>query len=266
MFTDALALIQAQPDPRMVAYIERGLGGVLGLLGDHTAAVAHLEAGLHGFRQIGDVRGMGIALIQLATVHWERGALDAARAFGHEHLALARELGDQRSLIWSLYLLGQVAQTAGDLAQATTILEEALPVARELDYKAAQVDLLLVLGQVALDGGTLARAQARLAEGLALLGPQSAPWRLAGYLEGCAALSLARAAAVPAARLLGAADALRTARVVPLAPVVRPAYEGYLAAARAGLDSATFAAAWAAGAALPIAAALEEAGDVVRET
>lgn len=55
-----------------------------------------------------------------------------------------------------------------------------------------------------------------------------------------------------AARLLAAANALRTHMGTPVRPVHQEAVEGALAAARAALGEADFAAAWAAGQTLPV--------------
>jgi hypothetical protein len=64
---------------------------------------------------------------------------------------------------------------------------------------------------------------------------------------------------VRAARLLGAAEALRTVIGVQRPPAARPAYTRDVASARALLDDATFAAAWAAGRALTLEQAIAEA-------
>jgi hypothetical protein len=54
------------------------------------------------------------------------------------------------------------------------------------------------------------------------------------------------------ARLLGAAEALRAAIGLPLPPAERPDYERTVAAARAQLDEAAFATAWAQGRAMSL--------------
>ena len=67
------------------------------------------------------------------------------------------------------------------------------------------------------------------------------------------------ASAERAARLYGAAAALRERLGAAVVPWERPAHERDLAAVRAALGPAAFAAAWAAGAALPLEAAVAEA-------
>jgi hypothetical protein len=66
-----------------------------------------------------------------------------------------------------------------------------------------------------------------------------------------------------AVRLFGAAEAVRESAGIPLPPVQRAAYERDLAAARAQLDGAIFAAAWADGRALTLERAITEAFDLL---
>jgi hypothetical protein len=62
-----------------------------------------------------------------------------------------------------------------------------------------------------------------------------------------------------AARLFGAAEALRAATGWRLSPAYGSGYERYLAAARAELGEATFAAAWIEGSVLTLEQAVAEA-------
>jgi DNA-binding CsgD family transcriptional regulator len=82
-------------------------------------------------------------------------------------------------------------------------------------------------------------------------------------LEGLAAIAGTRRAADRAARLFGAAEAIREALGAPLFSPNRPWLDRDVTAVRAQLDPAVFAAAWAEGRAMPfdeaIAYALSEA-------
>ena len=69
-------------------------------------------------------------------------------------------------------------------------------------------------------------------------------------LEGFAGLAGARAQGVRAARLWGAAEALRETISAPLPPADQPDYDRSMAAARAGLDEASWEAAFAEGKAM----------------
>jgi hypothetical protein len=66
-------------------------------------------------------------------------------------------------------------------------------------------------------------------------------------LEGLAKVAGAEEAAARAARLLGAAEALREAIGAPLPPVERADYDRSVDTVRAGLSEEAFAAAWSEG-------------------
>jgi hypothetical protein len=85
-------------------------------------------------------------------------------------------------------------------------------------------------------------------------------------LEGFAHVAGAEGDAERAARLFGAAEALREALGAPLPPVERAHYDRSVAATRAALGEEAFAAAWAEGRALSLeqaiaAPATEEEGN-----
>jgi hypothetical protein len=82
---------------------------------------------------------------------------------------------------------------------------------------------------------------------------------LAGCLEGLAGVAATAGGAARAARLLGAADALRQAIGAPLPVAYQTDVDRYLARARAALDPAAFSAAWTAGRALRPDDAITEA-------
>jgi hypothetical protein len=90
-----------------------------------------------------------------------------------------------------------------------------------------------------------------------------------GGLGALAATVLALEAPLQAARLGGAAEALREALSMPLAVDARTAHEQMMGSLRAALGEAAFAAAWAEGRALPleeaVALALEESFPLDRE-
>jgi DNA-binding CsgD family transcriptional regulator len=105
------------------------------------------------------------------------------------------------------------------------------------------------------DQGQPRRAAALLREALGL----SHPGHVVGLLPACAEWGLAAGQPEPAARLLGAAAALRARLDAPLPRLDRPLEEQWVAASRAALGEPAFEAAWAAGAALPLEAAVAEA-------
>jgi hypothetical protein len=82
---------------------------------------------------------------------------------------------------------------------------------------------------------------------------------IAECLEALAGAAGAQGQPLRAARLFGAAEALREKIGVPLSPADRPTYDRTVAAARAQLDASAFTTAWTAGRALTMEQAVSEA-------
>jgi tetratricopeptide (TPR) repeat protein len=229
-----------------------------------------------------------------------RGDLGAAEALGRHGLALSRDLGDGPVVVDALSLLGFVAEDLGDFARSKALHEEALALAQSLDYPlltgramrhvgwltvlagdAASAEPLLEealarfrrdgarvlaalvlsdLAEIALLRGDHARAAAAYQERLHLSGDG---WHLRWSLEGLATIAAACGEAERAARLFGAAEALRERLGVVLVPRLAE-YAATVAPVRAALGEAAFAAAWATGRAMTPAEARAEAARVTQ--
>jgi len=100
---------------------------------------------------------------------------------------------------------------------------------------------------------------ALFAEGLALFTELGDRRIIALALDGVAGLAIAWGQPERAARLFGAAAALREASGLPVDPAHRAAHGRDVAAARAALGEGAFTAGWATGAALPLPVAIAEA-------
>ena len=126
------------------------------------------------------------------------------------------------------------------------------------------------LGNVHSASGDGASGAAHYGESLRLCRELGDPVVAVECLEGVAELLAGQRLGERAARLLGAAQALRAETGAPLPPVERARHEGIVAAARAGVArEAAFGAAWAEGAAMSleqaIAYALEEPEERARD-
>jgi hypothetical protein len=109
---------------------------------------------------------------------------------------------------------------------------------------------LLYLGRTATKTGDLGAARSYLAESLDAFAAMGDRTDVARVLEALGTLAGASGRATRAARLLGAAECIRTAHRQPHFPFERVEYEANVAIARAGTDEAAWSAAWAAGHAL----------------
>jgi DNA-binding CsgD family transcriptional regulator len=205
----------------------------------------------------------GLAYVSGMTAS-ERRRYDQAIALFEEALARLRALGDE---IWPPYILiaiGRIAYDQGNSSRATRLFEEALSQFRLLGNTYGAGFALTNLGKVARDRGDHARAAQLYAESLALRWEQGDKVTIPGSLSRLAALAALSGQPERAARLFGAAEALREAVGAP-PPQRQTLYERAIATTRAALGEQAFAAAWAAGRALPIAAAVAEALALSRE-
>jgi tetratricopeptide (TPR) repeat protein len=139
-----------------------------------------------------------------------QGELEQAAKVYEENLGRLRQLGDAWTISWALGGRGEVARLQGDYELAGSLLRESLAMILERGYPVEIAFTLEALGHLAADQGRPARA----------------------------------------ARLWGAADALRDEVHSPLSPTYQRDYRPYFDEARAELGQATFEAAWAKGRAM----------------
>jgi len=188
------------------------------------------------------------AQVRLGQVDYWQGRLAEARAHFEAALEGFQELNDLNGLSWAPAWLGSVAYRAGDLQQAQALLDADLTV--QYIGGSELFSALLSRGDVARAQGDLAHAAEVYARGLKLVLDQGGQPHLPEYLEAFAKLALAGERPDRAARLLGAAEALRTRIGTPIPPVERADYDQALAQARDQLGPVAFAAAWDEGRAL----------------
>ena len=234
-------------------------GDLAGLAGDYPAAASLLEESLALARAAGDRLATAKALYLLGNVAEDLEDLEQEASRYEEALALFRQVGDRWWIPEALSGLGRAARQRGDHGRARALHEEALALQRERGSAWGTAWATTALGEVAADEGAADRAAALFQEGLRLHAELGELPGVFYCLLGLGKLAGAAGRSEAAARLLGAAEALREARGMSLPPGhVRP-HDRCVARARAELGEAAFAAAWAAGRALPLAQAVEEA-------
>jgi non-specific serine/threonine protein kinase len=239
-----------------------------GYLGSHLAnpdsVLPWFEESLLLSRRVGDLHGVARALKGLGIVGVDSSDYATARARFEESLAIDRELGDPRGLGRSLYSLGSVAWRQGDYATARAMLEESLAVARGCGATMSVITSLLNLTFVALRQGQPDDARMRLRECLPLVRELGAIHRGAEALELAAETLAVAGNQEPAARLFGAAEALRQQLHAPADESWRPAVERAMAGLSMTMGGSVLEAARAEGRGLgletALALALEELG------
>jgi non-specific serine/threonine protein kinase len=206
------------------------------------------------------------ALQSLGDLAFDNAEVTQARGYFQEALAIGSDLGDMFARAWALTNLGRIAHALGDDIQAQTHYAQSLASFRELGHRRDIANVYLELGRVAYTQGHAAQAREYYAKSLTVFGELIDKQGIPECFESIAGLAGAAGQIARAAQLFGAAESLRESAGIPLRPVHRAAYERDLGAARAQLDEATFAAAWAAGRAMTLEEAIAEAERLLLET
>jgi predicted ATPase/DNA-binding SARP family transcriptional activator len=238
----ALRLYRELADPRGIAGSLQVLGSVAREQGRYARAVELHAESLAVAEAAGDRWAVASAHGYLAFVSWLQRDFDRATAEASTALARFRDLGDVEGVAWSLISLGTVARYQGEVERASALLAESRTLAEGIGFREGiawcceQVGLL-----AAVDGDPAAITLLR--RSLELHGELRDRWRMSSVLEDLAAIALALGQARSAARLLGAAEAIREAIGTVIAPCERPQHLQTTAAARAALGEEAFAAA-----------------------
>jgi tetratricopeptide (TPR) repeat protein len=219
------------------------------------------EASLALARQTADASSVACALAGLGTLTWEEGDERASSKLLDEGVALARRCGDTAQLSRLLRDKSHAPRVQGRYAEAQAYLEESVALARAVPNNNFVARGLSLLGRVAYLQGHYDVAAARFREGLSMRRHRGR--FTSDCFEGVAAMLSAQGHAERAARLFGAADAVRRQTgVVPYAGE-RAAYDQDVTSVRQQLGEAACAAAWAEGGRMSleeaIAYALEDA-------
>ncbi|HWE61836.1 MAG TPA: tetratricopeptide repeat protein [Chloroflexota bacterium] len=261
---ECLALRRAIDDRRGMAVSLNNLGNSASSQGDYSRALTCYGESLALKRQLGDTRGMSVTLSNMGVAAYEQGDYERAHLLYEEALALKWQLGDSFGIAIALNNLGELARERGDTLSAVPLFEKALGLHRELRNTRGIAIALSNLGHVAREHGDAGRALALYAESLTLAYKGGDQWEVAFCLEGLAAAAYEQGQLQRAVRLWGSAAALRAAIDAPRAPIDQASYDRGVADARAALGDGEFAAAWAAGQAMSmeaaVALALEQGG------
>jgi non-specific serine/threonine protein kinase len=255
----AVLALPEGPDPAARARALTGAGALAEAQGDDDTAAALLDEAVGLARSLERPDLLAIALLFRGVVAFDLNDRASAVACCRESVALAEAVGDAWCEGIALAQIGLVAVRERDYAKAEAELSRSLDRFRSLANRWGIAVTTGGLGILANDRGEYDRAALLLAESLTLFQAQGDRWGVAAYLEGAARAAMARRQAEQAARLFGAATALREAVGIAVKPVYRRSYDETLAAVRAKLGEAAFAAAWDEGRALTAAQAVAAA-------
>jgi predicted ATPase/class 3 adenylate cyclase len=219
--------------------------------GDYAAARTLLQGSITMRQGLGDMDGLAASLFALSYVAHDEGDIAAQRTLVERSLALYRELDDRAGIAACLVMQGHTFWHTREYLTAEGLMTEGVALLADMGDKRRLGHALMFLGQALLAAGDARRAHERFAEAITLsreVGNIPVVWRTLDFF---ASLALACGQPTRAARLMGAAEAIREDQEMPLEPVYRrDVYDALLASARAALDRESFAAAWAEGRAM----------------
>ena len=242
--------------------LRAGASATLGLFvlrqGDLDLAESHLEAARAGWLSVGDTNGLAFTLMVLGGLAEYRGDDAQAKPLYEQALALFRDAGNLPGISMTLNNLADTAYRCGDFVQAESLAQESVAVSREAKLLVLTCNALITVGAAACAHGDLQRARAALHE--ALHSSRSGGYQLTftDTIVGLAHVATAAGEPLRAARLLGAVERLAEGLGVPRLEH-GALHRNAIAATRARLDEAAFAAAWEAGRALSASEVLAEA-------
>jgi non-specific serine/threonine protein kinase len=231
--------------------------------GDHDRALGLYRSAAVQFQALGDNRNYGHMLMGVGAELTLDGDAAAGPPYFEESVAVFRALDDPWGTAWALVDYGWIVRLGGDRLQAQALTEEALTEVRRSGDVWLLIQVLTALGGLVLEAGELERAESLAREGLLLLRDSGVRWNLPECLELAAGVAGARGQSKAAARLFGAAEAIREMTGADRF-IGRAAYEGFVGMVRASLDDRTFDAAWSEGRRLSIEQAIDEALLVVQ--
>jgi len=209
LLQEALPLFRQTDRQREVAFTLSELAFVALRQGDSERAASLCEEALAVARDLGDVRALSGALQSLGEVQSTQGDHSSALAQYEEAVALRRALGDPLLVTDAVHNLGWTAFLAGDLVRSRDAFEESLALAREFGEALHTASTLKMLGELDLLEGDADAAERRIRESLALYTGFEADLDRVACLIALGGVAALRGLHDEAARLFGAADALR---------------------------------------------------------
>ena len=259
LLEESLPLWQEAGDKSGLARSFGSLGVVARLRGDFARAKTLHEKSLALHRELGHKSVVADALLDLGLVAKNEGDYARATALYEECLILSRQVGNKLVVAAALVNLANVSHYQGDDNRASELAEEAKTLLLALGAKQQMAVCLWTLGNVAFARGDGEDAIAMYRESLTLhyrLGDRRG---IAECLEALANVMAAANQADQAARLLGAAEALREAIIAPVPREDRPAYDRSRFAIQDLLSKQALSAAWTEGRAMTLEQAIEYA-------
>ena len=216
-----------------------GAGVIARSQGDYANARVFLQACLEIQRDLQDRKGMAAVLNSLGVLAQYQGDYDLAFEYHNESLAHRREIGDARDIAVSLNNMAMLAQEKGTFAQAEKLYSEGLTLFKKINDARDIAATLANMGALKNDQGDARQAEAFCRSSLSILKNLGQRDDIIECLEGFAGVGILLGQPRRAARLFGAAQALREVIGAPVPPYKHARYRRFLESLAAHLDPET---------------------------
>jgi predicted ATPase len=238
-----LQRVRAEPPSVSTARALVGAGALAWRAQDTAAAVHLLTRARAACSEVGERAALATTVKYLGVIALKGPPPDhaAAAELFETSLALRRELEDRDGIASCLNDLGVLARDLGEFARARRYLDESLDLCRVMGNRYGLSFVLNNLSLVALHEGAYERVPRLLDESLSLAQELGSREKIACALTGFASLAAVHAEPLVAARLFGAAEVLRQAIGVPMAPAEQAAHDRHLLIARAAVPATDWA-------------------------
>ncbi len=246
----SLAMYQQLGDRRGVVVALVALANQHVASGDHDSARALLERSLEVWEELGDRAGFARSLANLAFVARSQRRWREARALYQRAAQLFEGLGDRLSRTWAVDHEGDVAREQGDLEAAQELYRQALDAFRDLGDRWGVGSALADLGANARERREHGPARQLYREALANFVEVDHQRGVARILESLACVAADEGEAEDGLRLAAAAAALRERIGAPRPPAVDRELAASMKLMREALGVERARGAWREGAAM----------------
>jgi non-specific serine/threonine protein kinase len=223
---------------------------------DADQAVALAEESLGIFERLGASVSVARVRYILAIAVYMHGDCGRAERLYHEAIAQLRAEDDRYFVAEALLGAAQIALDHGDQQRAAAAYTESLQISQRLGSKSCAAMAQSGLGFLARSRGEPVAAHQHFQDSLSVWCEIADPASIAVCLEALASTVCSLGAPQRAARLLGAAEALREQSSYPIPHNALPTYQQVVTAIQAALSMRQFATAWVEGRALSVAEAV----------
>ena len=235
LLEQALAMSRELGDRSREGRVLSNLGGVAIHQADDAAAQAFLEEAVVIHRATGNPGMEARVLNNIAALAISRGRFAESEAPLERVLALSRELHIPIEEATAMSHLGYLAMRRGEFAQARALHERALATARAFGVREFELEEMRYLGETVLAQGDATAARLHFRDALMASSEIGNEHEIALCLEALTMLMVKAKDYQIAARLCGAADALRTALATPRAYSEQETYDETVAHCRRAL-------------------------------